>query len=583
MTTLMSVPETRKVDRIGSDMSEPRTICDAYFAGRDRGQTDERFLHKTPQGWEPMSMDDIDEQVRGFAGGLLALGIQPGDRVAILSYNRPEWAIADYGALTIGAASVPIYSTLPRDQVQYILQDSGAKVVVVENDEQAAKVEGLGIAVVRLPWDPFLKPISSAEHRERASKVQPDDLATLVYTSGTTGVQKGVMLTHRNLTTNMLACCEVLKIDETDLALSFLPCSHILERQVDYTLFYSGATIAYAENTDKVAANLEEVSPTVMAAVPRFFEKVYGRIQEAAAALPPKKKKLFQWAIGVGGLEAAFRMKGLPVPLGLRWKYFWAKTLVLKKFHKKVGGRMERFLSGGAPLNRDIAQFFFAMGFTVLEGYGLTETSPVLAVNREGGVKLGTVGPAIPGVELKIAPDGEILAKGPNIMTGYYKLPEATAEVLKDGWFHTGDIGELDADGYLKITDRKKDLVKTSGGKYIAPQPIENRLKAHPAIANAVLVADRRKFASVLLVPNFDYLKAHLPSTDVKSPQVRAFFQQVVDEMNASLAQYEKIKKFELLPSDFTIDSGELTPTMKVKRRKVEERYKDLIEALYQE
>jgi len=581
------------------DPMEPTTLCEAYFAGCSRGTPAERIRYKKAGTWRSMSTKEFADQVRAFAGALRSAGIGPGDRVALLSYNRPEWAVADYGTLTAGAVNVPIYSTLPADQCEYILKDSGTKLVVVEDEEQFRKIGALSdsLRVVNLgtgggdPWEEFLRRgagFSETEHREAASRVQPEDLATLIYTSGTTGTPKGVMLTHRNLASNLWAICQVLQFGPEDRGLSFLPLSHILERQVDYTLFFGGAELAYAEHVDKVADNLREVSPTVMAAVPRFFEKVYGKIQEAIAAMTPRRRALVNWALVVGSMEAAYRMRGQLPPLGLRWKYWWAKRLVLRKFHQRVGGRIKLFVSGGAPLGRDIAQFFYAMGFNILEGYGLTETSPVLTIARPGGVKLGTVGPAVPGVELRIAEDGEILARGPNIMKGYYNLPEATAEVLRNGWFHTGDIGELDSEGCLRITDRKKDLAKTSGGKYIAPQPIESKLKSHSAIANAILVADRRKFASALIVPNLDFVRSKLtvtgtPEELVKDKRVLQYFQEIVDELNSGLAQYEKIKRFHLLPADFTIATGELTPTMKVKRRIVEQRYKELIDELYRE
>jgi len=578
---------------------ELRTLCDLYFEGAKKGLGDERFLRKGPEGWKPIGIAEIQEQVRLFAGALLSVGVAPGDRVAILSYNRPVWAMVDYAALTIGAASVPIYSTLPSDQVQYILRDAEPKVVFVENAEQFEKTKSLASQthIVNLEsgggelWNAFLergRGLTAEEHRKRADQVTPDDLATVIYTSGTTGNPKGVMLTHRNLASNVQGTCSILPFTETDLALSFLPLSHVFERMCDYTLFYLGATIAYAEHIDKVADNLIEVRPTFMAAVPRFYEKVYAKMQAAVAALPPKRKKMFDWAYGVGGLEAAFRMRGQTPPLGLRWRYWWAQKLVLRKFHARVGGRMRVLISGGAPLSKEIAQFFWALGFSVYEGYGLTETSPVLTVNYPGNAKLGSVGRKLPGVDLEIASDGEILARGPNIMKGYYKLPKESAEVLQNGWFHTGDIGEFDAEGFLKITDRKKDLMKTSGGKYIAPQPIENKLKMHPAVASAIVVADKRKFPSVLIVPDFSVLKSFVgvdgpPEVLVQDPKVRAFFRKILEQTNEGLAHFEQLKKFELLPAEFTIGSGELTPTMKVKRRIVEKRYSELIDTLYQE
>jgi long-chain acyl-CoA synthetase len=492
--------------------------------------------------------------------------------VAILSYNRVEWSIADYACQLLGAADVPIYSTLPADQCAYILQDSGAKAAFVEDSDQLAKVQGRVAHAISFESAPGAH--SFAEFLKRGKEVkpaavEPDDLATLIYTSGTTGVPKGVMLTHQNLVSNVSASLEILKVSSRDLALSFLPLSHSFERILDYAVFQAGATIAYAEDVDKVADNLREIRPTIMGAVPRFYEKVYAKILSSLGEISPRKRGLFEWARRVGALRAEFQRRGEPAPLGLRVKHGVARLLVLRKLGGRVGGRIRFFVSGGGPLSREIAEFFFSIDLPIIEGYGLTETAPVLTLNPPGRVKLGTVGRAIPGVELKIAPDGEILARGPNIMKGYLNKPGETAEALKDGWFSTGDVGVLDAEGYLCITDRKKDLLKTSGGKYIAPQPIENALKLQACVVNAIVLGDRQKFPAALIVA--------VPGS------TREQVQAAVDTVNKTLAHHEQLKKFAVIEKDFSIEGGELTPTMKVRRRIVEQKYKDQIALLYQD
>ncbi|MBI2931902.1 MAG: long-chain fatty acid--CoA ligase [Planctomycetes bacterium] len=559
-------------------MNNIRTLCDAFFHGIAIDKPD-RFLTKGKGAttYRPMSTSEFADRVRRTAATLTARGIGPGDRIALISYNRPEWAIVDYAALLIGAVTVPIYTTLPADQVEFILADSGAKLVFAENVEQLQKVGGRRAIVFDRAegaeaFEDLLKTApgkSMEELRQAASRIEPESLATLIYTSGTTGVPKGVMLTHANLTSNLAAISQVIQFSTNDVALSFLPLSHAFERLVDYVLFYQGTTIAYAESTDTVPQNVSEVRPSLMASVPRLYEKIYAKIMEGVRQQPAKKQAIFRWAVATGGLEAEYRRRGRKAPLGLRLKRWVAHRLVFKKVHARVGGRLRIFVSGGAPLSREIAEFFWAMGFTVLEGYGLTETSPVITCNREGATKLGSVGQVIPGVEVKIAEDGEVLSRGPHVMKGYYNRPEETAAVMKDGWFCTGDIGELDSEGFLKITDRKKELLKTSGGKYIAPQPIENKLKMQPGVVNAVVLGDRQRFASALIVS----------APGATREQIQA----AVDEVNKGLAPFESIKKFELLDKDFTIEGGELTPTMKVKRRVVEKKYADLIARIYAE
>jgi long-chain acyl-CoA synthetase len=553
--------------------SDPTTLAEVFLLGIDRFARPDRFVQKSGGVWQPISSAEFGRRVRACAGALASIGIRRGDRVAILSYNRVEWAIVDYACQLLGAADVPVYSTLPSDQVAYILQDSGAKAIFAENAEQVAKVRGALPHLVSFdraegaePFEEFLK---KGKPQERAEKVEPEDVATIIYTSGTTGVPKGVMLSQRNLVSNMVASASAFTVTPADTILSFLPLSHSFERIFDYLFFWWGTSIAYAEHVDKVAENLVEIRPTIMAAVPRFYEKVYSKIRKSIGEQKPWKRDLFEWARSVGAIWAEYHRRGATPPLGVRFKLFFARRLVLNKLRDKVGGRIRFFVSGGGALSRDIAEFFYSIGLPILEGYGLTETSPVLCVNRLGKTRLGTVGPPIPGVELKIAPDGEILARGPNIMKGYFNRAEETAQVLQDGWFATGDIGEIDAEGYLRITDRKKDLFKTSGGKYIAPSPIEGRLKLSPRILNAVVIGNARKFPSALIVP------AKGANRDDIAKEI--------DAINESLAHHEQIKKFELVEKDFTIDGGELTPTMKVRRKVVEQKYKAQIDAMYSE
>jgi len=552
--------------------SEPTTLGEVFALGIQKFQRPDRFLQKVKGVYHPMSTEEFARRVRACAGALAAGGVVRGDRVAILSYNRVEWHIADFACQLLGVADVPIYSTLPPDQCAYILQDSGAKVIFVENADQVAKVRGQVPRIVSFEpaegaesFDDFLKKGGEPP----AVKIEPDDLATLIYTSGTTGVPKGVMLTHRNLVSNMLASASAFGITPADTILSFLPLSHVFERIFDYLFFLWGTSIAYAEHVDKVAENLLEVRPTIMAAVPRFYEKVYSKIRKSVVEQKPWKQGLFEWARAVGAAAGEYHRRGSRPPFGLRFRFGLAKLLVLNKLQARVGGRIRFFVSGGGALSRDVAEFFYSLGLPILEGYGLTETSPVICVNRIGATRLGTVGQRIPGVDVKIAEDGEILARGPNIMKGYYNKPEESAKVMIDGWFATGDIGELDADGYLKITDRKKDLFKTSGGKYVAPSVIEGRLKLSPRILNAVVIGDARKFPSALIVPAKGVTREEIAKE--------------VATLNESLAHHEQLKKFELIDTDFTIDGGELTPTMKVRRKVVEKKYKQLIDAIYAE
>jgi long-chain acyl-CoA synthetase len=564
--------------------------------------------------WTAIGYAELATRVQDLSIGLLELGVRRGDRVAILSENRPEWAITDYACLAARAADVPIYPTLPARQVEYILRDAGAVAVVVSS-VQLEKVLSIRDRLPALAHIIALEPEATApgvltfegvmargreardRHREwraTALSAAPDDLATLIYTSGTTGDPKGVMLSHGNIASNVTTCVELFSFTAEDECLSFLPLSHIFERMFGhYCMFHAGVVICYAESVDTVPANMLEIRPHLMASVPRLYEKIYARVLDNVRTSSPLRKRIFAWGRRVGEQWAELHIEKRPIPPRLRVQKALADRLVFAKLRTRTGGRIRFFISGGAPLSPDIARFFYAAGLPILQGYGLTETSPVMAVNTFRHHRLGTVGKAIPGVEIRIAPDGEIVTRGPNVMCGYFNKPEATAEAVdEEGWFHTGDIGAIDADGYLSITDRKKDLIVTAGGKNIAPQPIENLAKASKFVATAVMIGDRRPFPIMLVVPNVTQVKGWaehkgLPDGDLEQllilPEVRQKIEREVRMTLRDLAQFEMPKKLLLLSRDFTVEAGELTPTLKVRRRIVEERHRTAIEALYLE
>ena len=590
------------------------TLTELFFTSVDR-YTDRRpaaLRAKLGGTWRAITHRELADRVVAVSLGLRELGIAAGDRISILSETRPEWAIADYACLCARAADVPIYPTLTPRQTEYILKDSGSVGVFCSTAEQVGKVAEIrgNLPALRhvIAFDSGAKRDGvmtfdeleargravAAKHprvREEALAVSPDAIATLIYTSGTTGDPKGVILTHNNIWSNVQAALEVMPLSAEDECLAMLPLSHVYERMVDYTLMHAGVIINYAESFDKVGPNLQEVRPTIVLSVPRLYEKVYARVLENALSGSAVKRKIFFWARRVGDDWATLKLDQRPIPGGLAFKHKIADRLVFAKLRARTGGRIRFFISGSAPLSPEIAKFFFSAGLPVLEGYGLTETSPVLTLNPLTRPKIGTVGPVVPGVQLKFAADGEILAKGPNIMKGYYNKPEATAEAIDaEGWFHTGDIGELDADGYLKITDRKKDLIKTAGGKFIAPQPIENQVKLNKFVANAVLLGDKRKFSIILVVPNFETLEPWATAQGLSAgsrrellalPAVQQKMEAEVGGMLGDLAHFERPKKTVLLEQDFTIESGELTPTLKVKRRVVEKNYAKVIDATY--
>ncbi len=580
------------------------------------------YFSKRKDHWEGLRGKDIRTTVEDLSYGLVSLGVEKGQAAAIISNNSPRWAMADYGILCTGGATVSIYPTLSSPQVAYILKHSESKVVFAEDEEQSGKVLEV--------WDdcPDLKALivmndvrvtgkTTAEEgriiisfidllelghqygqekeldfKEMCGKCKPEDLLTLIYTSGTTGEPKGVMLSHHNMTTNIEGSLEYIRIDENDIFLSFLPLSHSFERMAGHFLTFSkGATVYYAETMDKVGENMLEVKPTILIGVPRFYEKVYNRVIDSISQSPSIRQKIFWWALAQGKAVLEHTIAATRPGWWLKKKFGLADKLVFSKLKDRVGGRIRFFVSGSAPLSAEIAEFFASLDMIVLEGYGLTETSPVLTVNQLEKFKFGKVGSAIPGIEIKIADDGEILAKGPNIMQGYYRDPEASAEAIdKDGWFHTGDIGELDDDGFLKITDRKKSILVTSGGKNVAPAPLENALVLSPYIEQVMIIGDRRNFISALLVPNFENLESYakersIPSSDrnalIREEQVLELFVKEVDKAMEPFARFEQVRKFVLLAREFTIEEGELTPTLKVKRNAVFDHFGDEIESIY--
>ena len=573
------------------------------------------MMVKQGDRWVSVSVPEFRDKVRWFSTGLRTLGVKPGDRVAILAENRPEWTMADFGILCGAGISVPVYPTLLGWQIEYILNDSGAVAVVCSTEEQLNKVLEVkshcpmihNIIVCDPPATlptgvlTFQQVVDSGKKEEETAgrgrfdelrkSRKASDLATLVYTSGTTGNPKGAMLSHGNIASNVAAVTKVLKLQQGWVAMSILPLSHILERTADFAYLSMGGTVAYAENVNKVGENLQDVKPDVFAAVPRLFEKMRMRIMDGVAMQPTSKQKIFRWALGVAAERVPYRVERRSMPLGLAIKSKIADKLVFRKILDRLGGRVKYVLSGGAPLSAELAAFFIGAGVEILEGYGLTETSPVISVNTPERRRLGTVGPLIPGVQVKIADDGEILSRGPHIMQGYWNNPESTAQAIDpEGWFHTGDIGEIDRDGYLKITDRKKDIIINAYGKNIAPQPLEGLLKSSPYIGTPVLIGDRRKFLTAIIVPNFEKLERDAAALGVqwnsrdelvKHDKVKEIFQGELDRFNKNLDRQEKIRRFTLLANDFTIEADEITPSLKVKRKVIDKKYKDVIDGMY--
>lgn len=563
-----------------------------------------KVLLRIRQGkqWRELTVKDFEREVRELAQRFVAFGIRPGDRVALFSENRPEWHVVDFACQLVGAVDVPLYATLPAPHVRYIVQDAGAKLLVVSGKDRAKvaleAVSGLPIKVVSIdpgqaPDLPSLAdlPLPKKRKHQELPEVSEEDLATLIYTSGTTGEPKGVMLTHRNLISQVLAVRPLFPITDKDISMSFLPLSHSYERTVDYVFLQYGVQINYVDSIEKVPTQLPEIRPTIMVSVPRLYERSYVKIVSKIQQEGGVKRRLFHWALAVGRKVKEAEWRGETASAFTRGQYSVAKARVFSKVLERLGGRLRFTISGGAPLSREVAEFFDIMGLPILQGYGLTESSPVISVNRLEANRIGSAGQALPGVEVKIAADGEILARGPNIMKGYWNKPEATAEAVdKDGYLHTGDVGYLDADGYLFITDRKKDIIVTSGGKNVAPQPIEGKLGATAYVAQAVVIGDRYPYLTALVVPNFENLESYFAEKGLSGLSREEMAQhedthrlvaEAVKKVNQELASHERIRRFRVLSREFSLEQGELTPTMKVRRRVVAERYHDLIEEMY--
>ncbi len=593
------------------------TIVELFFEALDHFGPRTALRYRDGERWADISYEEIERRVLAVSSALQSLGLGRGDRASILSTNRPEWALADYGCLCAGVIDVPIYPTLTSTQIHYILKDSGSRVAFVSDQAQLQKIEEVRhecpllewVVVFDLPqklppqalgWEEFMARArrqesqdSAEDFRSEALKARPEDTATILYTSGTTGDPKGVMLTHNNLHSNVRAGAQVIPIDDRDSSLSILPLSHVLQRMVDYFLFNAGCSIAYARSIQFVPEDLREVRPTFVVSVPRLYEKVYSRVMEADGM----RRAILSWAKGVGDRWSEIRLTGGRPGLWMSLTYAVADRLVFRKIREAVGGRLRYFVSGGAPLSATINRFFFSAGVVILEGYGLTETSPLTNVNSPrdfpANFRIGTVGKPVPWTEERIAEDGEILIRGPQVMKGYYNLPEKTEEAMTpDGWFHTGDIGEIDDQGFLRITDRKKDIIVTAGGKNVAPQPIENWLKRNRYVDQPVLIGDRRKFISLLIAPDFEALEAWARRQGVSAansrellanPGVQKMLATEIFAELAHLSRAEMPKKLVLLERGFTVEDGSLTPTQKVKRRVVEERYKSIIDTLYGE
>ena len=579
-----------------------QNLNDILLAVRN-SRRDRVMLQKRAAVWMPISSTEIYSSVVALARTFESWGIRKGDRVAILSENRSEWTITDFAVLSLGAVTVPIYATQTTEQTSYILNDSGARIIAASTKGQLEKILAIQsrtpverILVMDAVEDPRAVQMRELmlqgpadfdpEFDARSQTILPEDLATIIYTSGTTGAPKGAMLTHGNMASNISCSMEAFGFGTKDeLSVSFLPLSHVTARHVDFALLYRGVVLAYCPDIGQLAQTLAEVQPNIFVAVPRVYEKIRQQVISKTMGFP--KNEVYRWALSVGRAHRSETVAGIK-PTSHSWKI--ADQLVFSKVRAGMGGKAEEFISGGAPLGRELAEWYADLGIPIHEGYGLTETSPVIAVNTPTANKLGTVGRPLANVEVKIAEDGEVLARGPSIFKGYWNRPEETQAAFVDGWFKTGDIGHLDSDGYLSITDRKKDLIKTSGGKFIAPQPIENSLKLNPFIGTSVVLGDRRKFPAVLIAPNFPALEewARENQVDLTSRQalvanskVQALYEGIIEELNQNLARFEKLKRVLVVPEELSAADGTLTHTFKVRRRGIEERYKTLIDEMY--
>jgi long-chain acyl-CoA synthetase len=582
------------------------TLNDVFFTAVERN-LDRAMLYRQAGKWLAISSSDLRRNVAGTVQGLQEWGVQPGDRIAILSENRPEWSIADFAILLLGTVTVPVYATLTPEQTAFTLRDSGATVVFVSTERQLQKVRSIlaqtqvqKIVVMdrlEIPsdlagncvlMDRFMNqgPATlDAKTEASARSIQPDDLATIIYTSGTTGISKGAMLTHGNMASNIN--CSLLGFDIRAglISVSFLPLSHVTARHVDLAFLYHGVTLAYCPLIENLPETLLEVRPTLCVAVPRVYEKIYAKTEMTARGFP--KRTIYNWALAVGRTYKPEVLAG-KTPTAASWKL--ADKLVFSKIRAGMGGNVETFISGGAPLGRELAEWYATVGIRIHEGYGLTETSPVIAVNTPVNHRLGTVGKILQNLEVRIAEDGEILVRGPSVFKGYWNRRDETQNAFQDDWFKTGDIGQIDPDGYLSVTDRKKELIKTSGGKFIAPQPIENSLKLNPFVGTAAIIGDKRKFAFVIISPNFALLETWARENNlafssraelIAQAKVQALYEGIAEGVNKNLARFEKLKRVLLVADEFTADNGALTPTMKLRRRVIEDRYSVQIDDLY--
>ncbi|MGA9979183.1 MAG: long-chain fatty acid--CoA ligase [Candidatus Sulfotelmatobacter sp.] len=603
------------------------TLNDIFFAAVERN-LDRAMLHREGGQWLPVSSQEFGRSTVRTARTLQQWGIRKGDRVAILSENRPEWPVADMATLLLGAVTVPLYTTLTSEQTAFVLNDSGCRVIFVSSDIHLRKVlsivsqtkvekvvvmdrieldrveltgrasGGSAASVVTMDTlaqlrpsdrDPELGKKIETEFEKKfeaqARAIGPDDLATIVYTSGTTGASKGAMLTHGNIASNISCSLLGFDIQPGQISISFLPLCHITARHVDFSMLYHGVTLAYCSFMEQLPAALLEVRPTTFVAVPRVYEKIYAQAERKAGRFA--RRAIFDWALSVGTEHKPEILAGR-TPTSQAWRL--ANKLVFSKIREGMGGHIKTFISGGAPLGRELAEWYATAGIRIHEGYGLTETSPVIAVNSPINQRIGTVGKILPNLEVRIAEDGEILVRGPSVFKGYWNRPEETQNAFVDGWFKTGDIGNIDADGYLSVTDRKKDLIKTSGGKFIAPQPIENSLKLNTLIGTAAIVGDKRKFAAVIISPNFAALEDWARTNEIAfssraeliaDPKVQALYEQIIEGINQNLARFEKLKRVLLVADEFTPENGALTPTMKLRRRVIEDRYREKIDEVY--
>jgi long-chain acyl-CoA synthetase len=616
MSGMTPAPILSPARRVPLSDDEPRTLVEVYEGVARVHSKPDTLNYKHDGAWRSISADEMLKRARLIALGLCSLDVRKGDRVALLSESRVEWVLADQGCIFAGAVTVPIYPTLTPAQVRYILNDCGARLLLVSTRAKIEEIE----AVVRecaavekvILFDPdgytnanslSLAELESRGHElgsaqpklaaELAHASNPEDLATIIYTSGTTGEPKGVMLTHSNMVSNLIDSSNHLEFGEHDSALSVLPLSHVFERQAMNMYLHHGMSVYFGEALDKIGDNLREVHPTVFVGVPRIYEKILARVSERAAAKGKLNGALCNWAIEIGKQRAQLVARRQPIPFWLALRHKFADPPVYAKWRKAMGGRIRIFVSGGAALSNDVALAFLGAGLPIVQGYGLTETSPVITAGQLQDNRVGTAGKAIRNVEVRIAADGEIETRGPQVMRGYWNKPEETRKVFTDdGWFKTGDIGSLDSDGYLTITDRKKELLKTSGGKYIAPQPIEQLIKGSRFVNQVVVIGNDRKFAAALIVPDWDQLEAYAKLKGLnlgtreevcRHPRIIDLFERQIAARTRNLAQFEKIKRIALLDQELTVEGGELTPTLKVKRRVIDEKYRDVIDRIYAE